>query len=137
MKKIVVVLIFIFGGIYIYNQTQLITDVVPESSNTVTVDTEKTEELLPEDEINQLVVTATVSGQTALDLLSANTDIETKDYGDAGQFVVGVNNLKGDNENYWAFYINDEFAQKGVSQTILEEGDVVKIVYEKINKAEF
>lgn len=52
-------------------------------------------------------------------------------------FVTSINGVAGDNEHYWAFYVNDEFAQQGVSQTVLEGGDVVKFVYEEINQAEF
>lgn len=76
--------------------------------------------------------TATQSGQIALALLEANATVETQEFGDAGKFVTSINGLVGNNQNYWAFYLNDEYAQQGASQTILEEGDKIKFVYEAI-----
>lgn len=80
----------------------------------------------------QFEFTATLSGQIALELLEANATVETQEFGDAGKFVTSINGLVGNNQNYWAFYLNDEYAQQGASQTILEKGDRVKFVYEAI-----
>ncbi len=80
----------------------------------------------------QYEFSATQSGQIALELLEANATVETQEFGDAGKFVTSINGLVGNNQNYWAFYLNDEYAQQGASQTILEEGDRVKFVYEAI-----
>ncbi len=76
--------------------------------------------------------TASVSGQVALDLLQSNAQIETKDYGKAGKFVISINGLAGDNSAYWAFYLNGKYAEKGASQTILKKGDTIKFVYEAV-----
>ena len=82
------------------------------------------------------ILTASENGQTALELLEANAEIKTKDYGDAGVFVTGIDDVESNNESYWAFYVNDEYAQQGVSQTILESGDIIKFIYEEINQEE-
>ena len=76
--------------------------------------------------------TAEQDGQTALELLSKNAEVETKEYGDAGAFVTSINGLAGNNEHYWAFYVNDKYAEKGASQTILQKGDTIKFVYEAV-----
>jgi len=76
--------------------------------------------------------TATQSGQIALELLKSGAEIESTDYGAAGQFVTGINGLKGNNEYYWAFYLNDAYAEQGASQTKLEKGDTIKFVYEAV-----
>ncbi|GIK84319.1 MAG: hypothetical protein BroJett025_09410 [Patescibacteria group bacterium] len=76
---------------------------------------------------------ATQSGQIALELIEANATIETQDFGDAGKFVTSINGLAGNSQNYWAFYLNGEYAEQGVSQTILEKGDTIKFVYEAIS----
>lgn len=86
----------------------------------------------PETQQTEFEFTATMSGQIALELLEANVTIETQEFGDAGKFVTSINGLVGNNQNYWAFYLNDEYAQQGASQTILEEGDRVKFIYEAI-----
>lgn len=75
---------------------------------------------------------ATQNDQVALELLESNAVVETQEFGDAGKFVTSINGLAGDNQNYWAFYLNGEYAQQGASQTILQEGDTIKFVYEAI-----
>ena len=79
-----------------------------------------------------LELVATESGQLAIDLLASNAQIETIDYGDAGKFVTNINGIAADNEHYWAFYVNEEYAEQGASQTKLVEGDIIKFVYETI-----
>jgi hypothetical protein len=76
--------------------------------------------------------TAEEDGVTALDVLSSHTTVETKDYGNAGTFVTKINQLEGNSEYYWAFYVNDKYAEKGASQTILQKGDTIKFVYEAV-----
>lgn len=75
---------------------------------------------------------ATQNEQVALELLESNAVVETQEFGDAGKFVTSINGLAGNNQNYWAFYVNGEYAQQGASQTILQEGDTIKFVYEAI-----
>lgn len=79
--------------------------------------------------------TAQEEGQTALELLSSQAVVETKDYGDAGSFVTSINSLAGSNEYYWAFYVNGAYAEKGASQTTLRKGDTIRFVYEAVTPA--
>lgn len=130
-KKTTLIFFILAVGVYFYNQQSKV--VVPTSEPEITPIA--TETAQPETN-SQLVLTATQNGQTALELLEAEAVIETKDYGEAGMFVTSINGLAGDNEHYWGFYINDEYAQQGVSQTILNNGDIVKFVYEEISQAE-
>lgn len=80
----------------------------------------------------RLDLTAQINGQTALELLETSAKIETEDYGLAGQFVTSINGVESDSKNFWAFYLNGEFAAAGASQTILEAGDTISFVYEEI-----
>lgn len=83
-------------------------------------------------EMMEYTLTATVSGQTAFELLTSNVeDVEYTEY-DFGTFINSIGGVAGDNENFWAFYLNDEKAQAGADTTVLEEGDQVKFIYEKI-----
>jgi len=77
-------------------------------------------------------LTATRSGEMALDLLQSQAEVATKDYGAAGKFITSVNNLEGNNEYYWAFYLNGKYAEKGAGQTTLNKGDIIKFVYEAV-----
>lgn len=90
----------------------------------------------PDGQETRVKLTATESGQTALELLEANATVSTIDYGDAGQFVNGINGVFGDDENFWSFYYNGEFALVGPSQTELSEGDTIEFVYEKIDETQ-
>lgn len=76
--------------------------------------------------------TASTSGQLAIDLIEAGAQVETQEYGSAGKFVTSINGLAGDNSNYWAFYLNGNYAEQGVSQTKLAKGDTIKFVYEAV-----
>lgn len=88
------------------------------------VDSESTDQIIE--------LRATASGQTAEELLTANHQVEFEDFGDAGKFVSSIDGLESNDQNYWAFYVNDDYAQAGVTQTILVSGDTIKFVYEEI-----
>lgn len=79
----------------------------------------------------KLELHALEDGQTALDLLKANAELETKQY-DFGVFIESVNGLKGDGKHFWALYVNDVKSQTGADSTILKKGDVAKWVWEEI-----
>lgn len=104
----------------------------PTNIATRTIDTD--EVLGARDTADQLRLdlTAQIDGQTALELLETSAKIETEDYGLAGKFVTSINGVESDSKNFWAFYLNGEFAAAGASQTILEAGDTISFVYEEI-----
>lgn len=72
-----------------------------------------------------------VDGQNAFELLKAGTKIEYKEY-DFGVFVESINDIKGNEKYFWAFYVNGEQALAGADQTILQKGDKVEWRYEEI-----
>jgi hypothetical protein len=69
--------------------------------------------------------------QNAFELLKDVAEVEYTEY-DFGTFVESINGVKGDDKNFWAFYLNDEKSQTGADQTILQKGDKVEWRYEKI-----
>ncbi len=81
----------------------------------------------------EITVTSQQAGVTVQEMLDAMGTVEYVDYGEAGKFVQSINGVAANNEHYWAFYINDEYSQKGVSDTTVQEGDIVKFVYETID----
>lgn len=133
MKKIIFFLFILGAGLYLYNKQG--SNLAPTPTTNASP-TPEIYEFVQENTAAQLVLTASQSGQTALELLEEKAEIETKDYGEAGMFITSINGVAGDNKHYWAFYVNDEFAQQGVSQTVLESNDVVKFIYEEIDQAE-
>lgn len=109
------------------------------SENLVNIEsTEQTEgdvkqnESLPEEPSEiEYTLTATISGQTASELLQQNFEVEFIDF-DFGQFVQSINGLTGNDKNFWGFYLNDEFATQSVDNTRLETGDVIRFVYQAV-----
>ncbi len=75
--------------------------------------------------------TATKDGQSALELIENNADVEEKQF-DFGVMIVAIDGLRADKNHFWAFYVNDKFAEKGVADTVLKKGDRVKMVYKAI-----
>lgn len=56
------------------------------------------------------------------------------DEGDYGLYVKTVNGITADydtDQTYWAFYVNDEYAQTGVEQTTITEGETYSFRIEK------
>jgi len=119
------------AGAFAYRRMSVTTAPVPTADETTA-----TEASAPDNAKLQAsyVYIATESGQLALDLIQANAEVETEDYGDAGQFVTSINGLAGSNEYYWAFYVNNEYAEQGASQTVLQEGDSIRFVYEAVQQ---
>jgi len=74
---------------------------------------------------------ASVSGQTALDLLTQNAEVQTKEFG-FGTFIEGINGVLGDEKQYWAFYVNREYATEAADKTILSEGDIATFRLEPV-----
>lgn len=80
---------------------------------------------------HQLLLTAIQDGQTAFDLLQSEAQAEYKEY-DFGIFIESINGTKADDQHYWAFYVNDEYAQTAVDKTVLDQGDQVLFTYETL-----
>lgn len=66
------------------------------------------------------------------DALLAEGIVEGED-GDYGLYITTVDGVTADyaaDGAYWSFYIGDEYAMTGVSDTTFAEGDTFKLVYE-------
>jgi hypothetical protein len=72
-----------------------------------------------------------VEGRTALDLLKENHNVELQSYS-FGDMVVGIEGVKADSSNFWAFYVNGNMAQVGASQYVTKDGDVIEWKLEEI-----
>lgn len=72
--------------------------------------------------VTEYTFVASESGQTALDLLSAQAQVQSKTYG-FGTFIEGINGVLGNDDQYWAFYVNDQYAKEAADKIILQSGD--------------
>ena len=126
----------VFAGILWYRQYVLSTEnPVPAlpAGTTTQPDQDSSQSTKAESVAAQHTFSATRDGQTAEELLSASAEVTYENFGEAGKFVTSINGLAADEGHYWAFYVNGEYSQTGVSQTILSEGDIITFTYETID----
>jgi Domain of unknown function (DUF4430) len=83
------------------------------------------------DELPKIELLAESDGQTAYELLELNHELEVKEY-DFGVFIEGIDGIKGNDQYYWAFYLNGDYAEQGADQTVLKVGDKVEFRYEEV-----
>lgn len=81
--------------------------------------------------ITTIILTTDEADISALDLLQKSHEVEIEKY-DFGVMIKAIDGLASDQEHYWAFYVNDEYAQVGADQQKLQKGDTIKFNYEKI-----
>jgi len=71
-------------------------------------------------------------GQTVLDLLAKTAQeneliFKTQDYGDLGKLVTQIGDkINGQNNKYWQYWVNGEFAKVGAGQYQLKAGDRIE-----------
>jgi hypothetical protein len=56
---------------------------------------------------------------------------EEGDYGLMVEKVNGIKAIYSEDQSYWLFYVNDEYAMTGVDSTPISNGDCIKWVYTK------
>lgn len=93
------------------------------------------ESLIPiAEEAKLITLTANEDNTQAWDLLINNHQIIYQEY-DFGIFLEGIDGLKGDQENFWAVYVNGEKSETGISDIVLNEGDIIEFKYEAIEES--
>ena len=138
------VLLLIVGGSFFYYlksaqsqdlntdqvlEVESVEQIIPEFSSPEILPTESASD--EAELVAPIEMVATQSGETAFDLLISKAEVEYKEY-DFGNFIESIDGVAGNNDYFWAFYVNGEKATQGADQTKLEKGDLVKWVYEKI-----
>lgn len=68
--------------------------------------------------------------QTALDLLAATNQIETKSYS-FGKTVESIDGVRSENGKYWIYYINGQTASVGAGAYVLQPNDLIEWKLEK------
>ncbi len=64
-------------------------------------------------------------GKTALAILKASYNVETKTFDGIGEMVTGINGVTPDSKHFWAFYVNDKQAEVGAGQYVTKAGDKI------------
>ena len=86
-----------------------------------------------EEQILPISITAEQDEINAFELLKSLHKVTAKTY-DFGVFIEEIDGVKNTEKNYWALYVNGEYAQKGADQTILQKGDTIEFRYEEIQQ---
>ena len=71
-------------------------------------------------------------GENALDLLRANHNVETEDFGSMGQFVSKIDSVPALTNFFWAFYVNGKMADVSADKYITKQGDFIEWKLEEI-----
>ena len=89
--------------------------------------------------ITELNYTDTVPGLISVyDFMSklrseGKIDFTEKNYIGMGKFIETINNVKGDGNRNWIYYVNGKKAIIGVSNYKINKGDIVSWKYEESN----
>ncbi|MFH1255660.1 MAG: DUF4430 domain-containing protein [Candidatus Diapherotrites archaeon] len=85
------------------------------------------------------LVDKTIPMDKSADGFSALKAATTVTYQDTayGPFITGIAGVDAGNDNYWALYVNGEYADKGVNQYKLEEDTTIEWKLEKVDLSQF
>ena len=66
-----------------------------------------------------------VEGKTALELLKSSHKVESQSFGEFGEFVQSIDEIKPGPTHFWAFYVNGEQAEVGASAYQTKDSDQI------------
>lgn len=73
------------------------------------------------------------NGTIALEALRQATDVGGKQYG-FGFFVESIAGVEAGQSHYWAIYVDNVYAEKGIDQIVLEKDTNLRFVLEEIRE---
>jgi len=82
---------------------------------------------------NNIDINANISAFDLLQKVATDNNLELKynDYGgDMGMFIESIDGVKN-RENFWQYWVNNKYAEIGVSNYYLQAGDIVEWKYTK------
>jgi len=130
-------------GVYVtFASPQHLTDDAKELTPIVS-ETEETEEVLIETQLvvdEQVYSMSIAEGTNVIDFMklvqSKNEDFSFSgtEYEGMGMLVEQINEVENnmDESMFWSLYVNDELAQVGASQYLIQDGDKIEWRYEKV-----
>jgi len=73
-------------------------------------------------------------GKTALETLKTFHNVETKNYGNLGEFVESIDSIKPDAAHFWAFYVNGKSSTVGAASYKAHDNDILEFKVEAMQK---
>lgn len=119
-----ILLILLVGGIFIINKNND-TDDKNDLKNIQIIVYDESEKVIYDEKKE-------TEKSILLDVLKSLEDlyIETET-GDYGEYIISINDKKQENNYYWNYYINEEYAPVGVSSYKIKDDDVYTFKLEK------
>lgn len=71
------------------------------------------------------------NGTSALDALKQVTEVEVQEF-EFGSFVTSIAGIDAGQSSYWAFYVDGQYAEKGLSDYLIEKDTQIRLELEKI-----
>lgn len=122
----IIIVILILGVAYAFlNNTP---HPLPGTTNTNTDNSQTSTQQVPSSAVSY----HGVDGKTALELLKSNYSVETKSFGDLGEYVQSINGIAPDNTHFWSMYVNGQQSQVGASAYITKSSDTIDWKLEEI-----
>lgn len=128
---VIIVIIGIFGAVFAIVQSSSDAKKVSTNQN------QTTGSVTNRTGIPQLVESSVVryygeDGRNALELLRVTNKVETQSFGDLGEFVNSINDVKADSQHFWAFYIDGVMGQVGADAYQTKSSEVIEWKLEEI-----
>jgi hypothetical protein len=76
-----------------------------------------------------------IAGQSALEILQATHQIQTKDYGSMGKLVTSIDGITPDSKHYWEFFVNGKSSNVGAGDYQLQNGDQIEWKLSAVNSS--
>ena len=119
-----ILLILVVGGIFIINK----------NNDTDDKNALKNIQIIVYDESEKVIYDEKKDTEKSilLDVLKSLEDLNIEtETGDYGEYIISINDKKQENNYYWNYYINDEYAPVGVSSYKIKDDDVYTFKLEK------
>ena len=95
--------------------------------------------IIEKDNEDVLVKTVQIeNGKNGLQAMQeAGIKFESQYYPGAGTFVTSIMDAKGDQQYYWALYVDGKYAEKSIDAYVLDDDTEIKWIYEAIDFTQF
>ncbi|MDO8633750.1 MAG: DUF4430 domain-containing protein [archaeon] len=127
-------LFFLFVIFLLAGCTQQIQQQAPQAGSQETISQVKVSFAVNDGENNILEKTVEVEkGTIALDALREATEVKGKQY-EFGFFVESIAGVEAGQSHYWAIYVDNVYAEKGIDQIVLDKDANLRFVLEEIRE---
>ncbi len=96
------------------------------------VNNQNDEDQIDKGDSESIELIATSDNTNAFELLQEKHEVVFDQF-DFGVFIKSIDGLEGNNENYWAVYVNGVYAEIAIDKTVLNSGDKLELIYEKVS----